>query len=252
MEITVLTLFPEIFSVLDYGVIGRGKEKGLYNLNTINPRDFTKDSYKTVDDYPFGGGIGMVMKPEPIFKAYESYISSNEKPFVISMDPKGVIVDDDIITDLSEINSLMIICGRYEGIDGRVDSIVDIKLSIGNFVLSGGEIPALVLIDAVVRKIPGVLGKKESYQDDSYSMGMLDNSYYTRPSVFKGMKVPEVLLSGNHKKIWEYRLKERILRTLMDSPNLLKKYDFSRDEIKILKNISEELNSIIGREAYNA
>lgn len=251
MEITVLTLFPEIFKILDYGVIGRGKEKGLYNLNTINPRDFTEDSYRTVDDYPFGGGVGMVMKAEPIFKAYESYLSSSDdKPFVVLMDPKGIIIDDSVVKELSFVKSLMIICGRYEGIDARVENIVDLKLSIGNFVLSGGEIPALALIDALVRKIPGVLGKEKSHEDDSYSMGMLDNSYYTRPAVFNGMEVPKVLLSGNHKKIWEYRIKERILRTLMNSPDLLREYSFSRDEKKVLKDIFEELKSIIERESH--
>ncbi len=253
MEITVVTLFPEIFDVLNYGVIGRGKQNGLYDFNILNPRDFTKDSYRTVDDYPFGGGVGMVMKIEPIVKAYRKYVQEhNTKPFVILMDPRGVTLDDSLVKELSKQNSLMLICGRYEGIDERVNSIVDLKLSIGNFVLSGGEIPALALIDSITRRIPGVVGKQTSYQEDSYTMGMLDHSHYTRPARFEDMKVPDVLLSGHHEKIAMYRLKERLLSTLMKDPQLLKEYDFSPEELKLLKNLYFELRKILKEKESNA
>lgn len=248
MEIGVITLFPQLFEVLNYGVIAKGKEKGLYNLNIINPRDFTEDSYRTVDDYPFGGGVGMIMKIEPIMKAYNHYVSTHQKPFVILTDPKGVELTDDIVNGLVDKKSLMIICGRYEGIDERVKEIVDLEISLGDFVLSGGEIPALAIIDSVVRKIPGVIGKNKSYQDDSFSMGMLDNSYYTRPANFQGFEVPEVLLSGHHQKIKEYRFKERILKTLLMKPEMLSNKKFSKEELLILKDLFQKLSNIIKKE----
>ena len=248
MEIGVVTIFPQIFEILDYGVIGRGKNKGLYNLDVINPRDFTNDSYRSVDDYPFGGGVGMVMKIEPVMKAYDFFLSNHKKPFVVLTDPKGVELSDELVNSLVSKESLLIICGRYEGIDSRIDEIIDLKVSLGNFVLSGGEIPALAIIDSVVRKIPGVIGKTESYEDDSFSMGMLDNSYYTRPAEFKSLKVPDVLLSGYHKKIKEYKMKERILKTLMLKPEILNGHNFSEEEIKLVKDIYEALGYILKRE----
>jgi tRNA (guanine37-N1)-methyltransferase len=248
MEIGVITIFPQIFEILNHGVIGRGKDKGLYNLEVINPRDFTDDSYRSVDDYPFGGGVGMVMKIEPIMKAYNSFLANHKKPFVILTDPKGVEMDDELVNGLVAEENLLIICGRYEGIDDRIDEIIDLKVSLGDFVLSGGEIPALAIIDSVVRKIPGVIGKSKSYEDDSFSMGMLDNSYYTRPAEFESLKVPDVLLSGYHKKIKEYRMKERIIKTLMLKPEILNDRHFSKEEINLLKDIYETLGYILKRE----
>src|SRR5690606_33448965 len=213
MKIDILTLFPEFFKVLtDFSIIGRALEKGLFSFNTINIRDFSKDKHKRVDDYPFGGGPGMVMKPEPIYDALMSVKSNNS--FVIYLSPQGRLYNQEIAKDLANKKHLILICGHYEGIDNRiVENYVDMELSIGDYVLTGGEIPAMVVVDSIVRLLPGVLSSEESYMYESHYNGLLEYPQYTRPREFKGLKVPEVLLSGDHEKISKWRKYQSLKNT---------------------------------------
>ena len=200
MKFDVLTLFPEMFQALDQSIIGRAKEKNLIEINLINIRDFSKDKHKKVDDTPYGGGAGMVMKADVVYDAFKSLDSKNAK--VIYMSPQGKKLDQSKVVELSNNEHLIILCGHYEGIDQRViDKIVDEEISIGDYVLTGGELPAMVLIDSVSRYKEGVLST-ESIQEESFSNGMLEYPQYTRPEVFKGIKVPEVLLSRKSQRNW--------------------------------------------------
>ena len=200
MKFDVLTLFPEMFQALDQSIIGRAKEKNLIEINLINIRDFSKDKHKKVDDTPYGGGAGMVMKADVVYDAFKSLDSKNAT--VIYMSPQGKKLDQSKVVELSNEEHLIILCGHYEGIDQRViDKIVDEEISIGDYVLTGGELPAMVLIDSVSRYKEGVLST-ESIQEESFSNGMLEYPQYTRPEVFEGIKVPEVLLSRKSQRNW--------------------------------------------------
>ena len=220
MQFDVLTLFPEMFNVLDESIIGRAREKELINVNLINIRDFSKDKHKKVDDTPYGGGAGMVMMPDVVYDAYKSVEDKNAK--VIYMSPQGKKLTQKKVEELAKQEHLIILCGHYEGIDQRViDKIVDEEISIGDYVLTGGEIPAMVLIDSVSRYNSGVIAE-ESREEESFANGLLEYPQYTRPEVFEGVKVPEVLLSGHHANIEKWRKEKALEITKLKRPDLLK------------------------------
>jgi tRNA (guanine37-N1)-methyltransferase len=221
LKIFVLTLFPEMFTgPIDVSIVQRARKNGLLDLRVHNLRDYTHDNYKTVDDRPFGGGPGMVLKPEPIFEAVEAL--AGDKTRVILMSPAGRMFDQDAARELSRQEELLFICGAYEGVDERVrEALVDDELSIGDYVLTNGALPAMVVIDAVTRLLPGALGDEQSPVDESFSQGGLEYPHYTRPAEFRAMKVPPVLLSGNHAEIEKWRRQQARLRTQARRPDLL-------------------------------
>lgn len=219
MKFDVLTLFPDMFSCLKESIIGRAIENNLIEINLINIRDFSKNKHKKVDDTPYGGGAGMVIRPDVVYDAYESINVENAK--VIHMSPKGKVLNQEKVKELSKQEHLIIICGHYEGIDQRVlDEIVDEEISIGDYVLTGGEIPAMVLIDTVSRYVKDVLNE-ESTSEESFANGLLEYPQYTRPEEFRGKKVPEVLLSGHHENIRKWRKEQAIQITKKNRPDLL-------------------------------
>ena len=238
MQFDVLTLFPEMFEILNESVIGKAKEKGLININLINIRDFSKDKHKKVDDTPYGGGAGMVLMPDVVYDAYKSI--KDDKAKVIYMSPQGKKLSQDKVEELSKQEHLILLCGHYEGIDQRViDTIVDEEISIGDYVLTGGELPAMVLIDSVSRYIEGVL-KEDSTKEESFSNGLLEYPQYTRPEVFEEQRVPEVLLSGHHQNIDKWRREQSLKITLNKRPDLLQKVDLSEQDKKTLKNFKNK------------
>lgn len=241
MKIDILTLFPEFFSpLLNWSIIGRAYEENKVEINSINIRDFSKNKHKKVDDYPFGGGSGMVMKPEPIFDAINSVQKCNSRTIYLS--PQGKRFDQKLANELAKEEHLILLCGHYEGIDNRIiDNYVDEEVSIGDFVLTGGEIPAMILIDAIVRLLPGVLRSDESYMDESHYKGLLEYPQYTRPREFNGHLVPEVLLSGNHQKIEQWRKEESLKSTFIKRPDLLDNKTLTEEEKVILSKIKKVL-----------
>jgi tRNA (guanine37-N1)-methyltransferase len=242
MEIIILTIFPEMFnSPFSESIIKRAKDKNLVNINIIDIRDFAKDKHKSVDDYSYGGGPGMVLKPEPIVESVE-YIFKKDSSWIdskiIITSAQGKILNQKIVNQLSYFEKIIFICGRYEGIDERVYRILNAEeISIGDYVLTGGEIPVMVLVDAITRMLPGVLGKKESLKNDSFYNGILDYPHFTRPEKYKGHEVPEVLLSGDHKRIKRWRIKQSLLRTIIRRPDLLADRKFSKEELKIINDL---------------
>ncbi len=221
MKIDILTLFPDMFKgVFDESIIKRAIFEKKVEINIINFRDFTKDPHNKVDDTPYGGGAGMVLMPQPIFDCVKSLKTPFSK--VILLTPDGISYKQDIAYNLCKEKHLILICGHYEGFDERIRSLCDMELSIGDYVLTGGEIPAMVIVDSVVRLLPGVINE-ESSNNDSFNNNLLDYPTYTKPRVYEGMKVPEVLLSGDHKKIAEYRMQESIKKTKLRRPDLLEK-----------------------------
>ena len=240
MKFDVLTLFPEMFEPIKQSILGKAQEKELININLINIRDFSKDKHKKVDDTPYGGGAGMVMMPDVIFDSYNS-IKNKETAKVIYMSPQGKVLDQQKVEELSKEEHLILLCGHYEGIDQRLlDKIVDEEISIGDYVLTGGEIPAMVLIDSVSRYIDGIINK-ESVEEESFSNGLLEYPQYTRPEVFENEKVPEVLISGHHKKIEDWRKYQSIKNTFMKRPELLESIELSEEDKKILNKIKNEV-----------
>ncbi len=220
MKFDVLTLFPEMFNSLKESIIGRAVENNLIEINLTNIRDFSKDKHKKVDDTPYGGGAGMVIRPDVVYDAYTSLKDENAK--VIYMSPKGTVLNQEKVKSLAKENHLIILCGHYEGIDQRVlDEIVDEEISIGDYVLTGGEIPAMVLIDSVSRYVEGVLNE-ESTSEESFSEGLLEYPQYTRPEEFKGKRVPDVLISGHHENIRNWRKEQSLMITKKNRPDLLK------------------------------
>ena len=239
MKFDVLTLFPEMFEILKSSVIGKAIEKDLIDINLINIRDFSNDKHKKVDDTPYGGGAGMVMKPDVVYSAYDSVKDKNAK--VIYMSPQGKKLNQKKVEELSKENHLIILCGHYEGIDQRVlDKIVDEEISIGDYVLTGGEIPAMVLIDSVSRYIDGVISN-ESVSEESFSNGLLEYPQHTRPEVFMGEKVPDVLISGHHENINKWRRQESLKNTLKKRPELLDNIELTEKEKIYIKNLNEEV-----------
>ncbi|KIH71052.1 tRNA (guanosine(37)-N1)-methyltransferase TrmD [Salinicoccus roseus] len=220
MNIHYLTLFPEMYEgVLSTSILGRAKEKGIVDYHTVNFRDYSGNKHNKVDDYPYGGGAGMVLKPEPVFNAMEAM--DLEKPRVILMCPQGRRFDQKMAEELSREDDIVFICGHYEGYDERIRTLVTDEVSIGDYVLTGGELASMTMTDAIVRLIPGVLSREESHQEDSFSTGLLEHPHYTRPRDYRGMEVPEVLLNGNHKLIEEWRREESLKRTRERRPDLL-------------------------------
>lgn len=225
MIFDVLTLFPEMIdNYCGYSILKRAVENNVLQVNTINPRDFTLDKHKKVDDTPYGGGAGMVLMAQPYVDAYES-VKRVENSITVMLSPQGTPLDDKLVNDLAKYDQIVMLCGHYEGFDERIrDIIKPMEISIGDFVLTGGELPALCLIDAVSRKIEGTLGKIESADEDSFSNGLLEYPQYTKPREYRGLKVPEVLLNGNHKEINEFRMQESLKRTKIKRPDLYSAY----------------------------
>jgi tRNA (guanine37-N1)-methyltransferase len=224
LSFTVITLFPGMFdSPLAHSILKRAREKKLIDVRFVDPRDFTSDKHRTVDDTPYGGGQGMVMKPEPLVAAIEDTKKSLKRPKIILLSPQGKLFDQAEAARLSREEEIVLVCGRYEGVDERVKAFIDEELSVGDYTLSGGELPALVVIDAAARLIPGVLGNAQSPEEDSFSNGLLEYPQYTRPEEFRGMKVPEVLISGDHEKIRRWRDEASVALTRERRPDLLAK-----------------------------
>ena len=230
MEIGIVSIFPDMFrAVSDYGMTRQALEMGAISLEMFNPRDFTTDRHKAVDDRPYGGGPGMVMKPEPLSMSIDSAKRSIDGK-VVYLSPQGDTLDQSMVRDLSALSGLILVCGRYEGVDERiVESRIDLEISIGDYVLAGGELPAMVVVDAIARLLPGVLGNDLSAQEDSFSVDMLDCPHFTRPEVFEGVSVPNVLLSGDHEKIRRWRLEQARARTLKRRPDLLSKQEKDKE-----------------------
>ena len=221
MRIEILTLFPEMFDSLKVGILGKAQEKGLFTLNTTNIRDYSLDKHKKVDDTPFGGGAGMVMTPQPLHDSINA-VDKDHKCLRIYLSPKGETLSQNLVQKLAKEENLMFVCGNYEGIDQRIiDLDIDMELSIGDYVLTGGEMAAMVAINAVSRYIDGVLGNQESTSEESFSNGLLEYPQYTHPQVFEGMEVPEVLLSGNHQNIAKWRYEKQLEITKERRPDLL-------------------------------
>ena len=239
LNFEVLTLFPDIIAgPLNESILRRGREKGLLEVTVRNIRDYADDKHKTADDSPYGGGAGMVLKPEPIFKAFEAMKADyrGEEFFTILLSPQGRVLNQRRAEELSEEKRLIVLlCGHYEAVDERViESLVDEELSVGDYILTGGELAALVVIDAAARLLPGVLGDEESAYRDSFGDGLLDHPHYTRPAEFRGRKVPDILLSGNHAEIEKWRRREALRATLLKRPELLATADLTDEDQEIL------------------
>ncbi len=242
MRFDVLTLFPELFSsFLKETILGRAVKAGLVDIRLVNIRSFARGRHLVADDTPFGGGQGMVMKPGPISRALESIDRTKDRSLVLLLTPQGRTFDQPLAWDLSRMEQLILICGRYEGVDERIRmTCVDMELSIGDYVLSGGEMAAMVVMDAVSRLVPGVLGGEKSAQEDSFEDGLLEYPQYTRPRVFKNQEVPEILLSGDHEKIRVWRRTESLKRTLERRPDLLEKAALTEEDKRILAKLRRE------------
>jgi tRNA (guanine37-N1)-methyltransferase len=241
MRFDIITIFPEMFhSVFSGGIIKKAQEKGLLQVVVHNLRDYTADKHRQVDDRPFGGGEGMVFKPEPIFAAVESIRRTSTAP-VYLLSPQGRRLDNRLARDMARRRQVILICGRYEGVDERVSqSLVTEEVSIGDYVLTGGEPAAIVILDAVSRFVPGVVGKKDSVEQDSFSRGLLDYPHYTRPRDFRGMKVPQALFSGDHRRIAAWRRKKALEKTWLKRPDLLEAVDLSPEEEAALEEVRRE------------
>lgn len=242
MIFTVLTLFPDIFqSPLQASIIKKASDKELIRFNIIDIRDFAGDVHKTCDDKPYGGGPGMVMKIEPIYRAMEFVETAYGRPRYVLLTPQGRPFDQATAERYGRLAHICLVCGRYEGVDERVIDCVDEEVSIGDYVLSGGEIPALVLIDAISRIIPGVVGNEGSVVDESFKEPLLEYPQYTRPEAFMGMEVPPVLLSGNHEEIRRWRRKEAIRKTLLKRPDLMNRFTPTEEDGRFIREIMEEI-----------
>ena len=245
MQFNIVTLFPEMFAAMNYGVVGRAKETGLIDIRCFNPRDYTEDNYHKVDDTSYGGGPGMVMMVKPLQAAIQG-ARENSKSFasIVYLTPQGKLLNHDLVKELSVQENLILISGRYEGIDERLLKIEPgIELSIGDYVLSGGELASMVLIDTVTRQLPGVVGDAGSVAQDSFSAGLLDYPHYTRPEVINDLKVPDVLLSGNHAEIARFRRKQALGRTWLRRPELLAKIELTAVDRMLLNEFIEETSS---------
>ncbi|MDG2018188.1 MAG: tRNA (guanosine(37)-N1)-methyltransferase TrmD [Porticoccaceae bacterium] len=244
MKIALITLFPEMFEALtEYGVSGRAVNQELLEISSFNPRDYTDDPHSTVDDRPYGGGPGMVLLIEPLRKAINAAKEwIDGKPLVVYLSPQGKVLQQAAVNNLATEQSIILVAGRYEGIDERLIQLeVDQEWSIGDYVLSGGEIPAMVLVDALIRQIPGALGHSDSASQDSFAEGLLDCPHYTRPDKYQDLQVPEVLLSGNHEKIRQWRLQQSLLRTQQRRPDLMDRLELNTEQIALLKEVSDAL-----------
>jgi len=244
MRVDVITLFPEMFSaVTEHGITRRAVEASLLELHTWNPRDYTEDKHRTVDDRPYGGGPGMVMMAPPLAKTIAAARAQQPDAKLIYLSPQGKRLDHRSVIDLSQRDGLILLAGRYEGIDERlIESEVDEEYSIGDYVISGGELAAMVLIDAVTRQLPGALGDKDSAAEDSFVTGLLDTPHYTRPEDWQGRMVPDVLLSGDHAKIRRWRLKQALGRTWLRRPELFEGRELSKEERELMEEFKKEFD----------
>ncbi len=237
MRFDILTIFPGLFSsFLSHGILGRSIERGLIDIRLVNIRDFTDDPHRSTDDKPYGGGAGMVMTPGPVFRALNAVERESENSSVILLSPQGKRFDQSLAWKLAGFDQLILICGRYEGVDERIRlGYADMEISIGDYILNGGETGAMVIIEAVSRLVPGVLGTDKSSKEDTFENGLLKYPQYTRPRVFNGMHVPDVLLSGDHERIRIWRRTESIKKTCRNRPDLIKKADLTEEDLLILK-----------------
>jgi tRNA (guanine37-N1)-methyltransferase len=242
MRVDIFSLFPQVFDpYLEISILQRAIQNGLVEIHNHNIRDWTIDKHHTTDDVPYGGGGGMVMKVEPVFAAVEDILGKPPKCPLILMTPQGRLFDQKTAYELSSFDHLAILCGRYEGIDERIrENLVTKEISVGDYVLTGGELPALTVLDAIVRLIPGALGDPDGAQDDSHASGLLEYPHYTRPPEFRGLMVPDVLLSGNHAEIARWRREQSFKRTLERRPDLLKKLELSEKETRYLDKLKDE------------
>ena len=247
MNIVALTIFPELFDPFwGYGIIKRAIEKQKIAASVVNIRDFATDRHRSTDDRPFGGGSGMVMTPEPLAGAIEKARTMARDAKVILMTPAGQAFNQKKAVSLSNEDGLILVCGRYEGVDERIcQDCIDEEISIGDYVLTGGELPAMVVIEAVIRHIPGILGNEDSAENDSFTANLLEHAHYTRPREFDGNAVPETLTSGNHQAIAQWRLESSLIRTFLKRPDLLKERQLSPQEIKVLKKWCLDIERII-------
>lgn len=234
MRIDILTLFPEMFDIFNMSIIGKAKEKGLFEINTINIRDFSKDKHNRVDDYPYGGGSGMLMTPQPIFDSIESLKKVN-KGKVIFLGPRGKTFNQEMARDFSKEEDLIFLCGHYEGIDERIYDVIDEEVSLGDFILTGGEMAAIPIIDSILRLKEGVLNKEDSSLIESFSENLLEYPQYTRPFEFRGKTVPEILISGHHENIKSWRRLNMLKMTKENRPDLYKKHTLTKEDKKLLK-----------------
>ena len=234
MKINILTLFPEMFDIFNHSIIGKAKDKGIIEITTTNIRDFTLNKHKKVDDYPYGGGAGMVMTPQPIVDSIRRCKESN-KGKVVFLGPRGKTFNQEMAKELAKEEEIIFLCGHYEGIDERVYKYIDLEISLGDFILTGGEMAAIPVIDSILRLKSGVLGKEESYEDESFSEGLLEYPQYTRPENFEGDKVPEILLSGHHENIRKWRRAKSLLITKERRKDLYDKITLSKEDKKILE-----------------
>jgi len=242
MVFDILTIFPEIFrSPLSESLIKKALDKGVLQVRIWNLRDFTEDKHRTTDDYPYGGGAGMVMKADPIFRAVEEIKANNPDARTLLLTPQGERFHQGLAKGLSEQKHWILICGRYEGLDERVRlGVVDREISIGDYVLNGGEIPALVFLEVISRYVPGFLGSEQSVEEETFSDGLLEYPQYTRPPVIRGMEVPEILLSGNHSEIKRWRRRESLKRTYLRRPDLLERADLSEEDLEYLAELKSQ------------
>ena len=250
MQFAVITLFPGMLkAVTEFGITRRAVEQGLVTVDCWNPRDFTVDNHRTVDDRPYGGGPGMVLMMQPLLEAIQSAKKAIPAPMkIIHLTPQGRVLDQAAVTGLSRSGNLVLVCGRYEGIDERViESVVDEEWSIGDYVISGGELAAMILIDAIARTLPGCLGHEESAQADSFYSGLLDYPQYTRPENCAGLAVPEVLLSGDHERIRRWRMKQALGRTWLRRPDLLDRIRLTGEQLQLLEEYKNEYNAARGK-----
>ena len=247
MKFIALTIFPELFaSFRGHGIIRRAIEGNLISLETVNIRDFAAGKHRVTDDRPYGGGCGMVMKPEPLAAALAAARDMAPSATAILLSPQGRKFDQNVAGQLKSLPAMILVCGRYEGIDDRIlHNYIDLEVSIGDYVLTGGELPAMIVIEAVTRLLPGALGGESSADNDSFSNGMLDCGHFTRPPLFEGLSPPGVLLSGNHRTIEQWRLESSLIRTLLKRKDLLEERSLSRQEIKVLENWKNDIEKIL-------
>ncbi len=247
MFFTVLTIFPEMFDPFwAHGIIRKAIEEKKILTSTINIRDYAQDRHQVTDDRPYGGGSGMVMKPEPLAGAIRDAAQRIPEAKTVLLTPQGRVFDQRMAQELASSDGLVLVCGRYEGVDERVcHDLVDYEISIGDYVLTGGELAAMIIIDAVTRLIPGVLGGEQAAEKDSFANGLLEHAHYTRPRIFEGSQVPEVLLSGHHQEIEKWRLESSLMRTLLKRSDLLQKKDLDRQEIEILNKWQQVIKKLI-------
>jgi tRNA (guanine37-N1)-methyltransferase len=246
LDLRILTIFPGIFaSFLSHGNPARAIETGLMKVEPVDLRDFADDRHRTTDDYPYGGGTGMIMKPDPVAKGLRHLGVIMRNPRVILMTPQGKLFDQTLAEELARSESLVLVCGRYEGIDERIRTFVHDEISVGDYILSGGETAAMLVVDAVSRLIPGVIGADSHIGGESFYDGLLEYPQYTRPRVFEGMAVPEVLLEGHHEKIRRWRKKQALARTLVRRPDLLQRKSLDREEMQLLEEIQSERNMML-------